>query len=250
MPEMTPLLLIISGGLRIVVAVLMKQDDPYAGLEEALGYRFREHRLLEEALTHRSRTNEAAGDVSDNQRLEFLGDSILGFLTGRELFLRFPSWQEGDLSRVRASLVDEENLAALAREIGVGGYLHLGRGEDKGGGREKKSILADAFEAIIAAVYLDGGLPAVQKVVRRHFGGRIAAGGTVNRDWKSALQELTQARYAIAPVYRLLDASGPDHDRHFRMGVYLGEEAVGEGDGRTKKEAQQAAARRALEWLA
>lgn len=229
--------------------MLINQDDLYAELEQIVGYRFRDSRLLQEALTHRSRANEVNGRVADNQRMEFLGDSILGFLVGRELFLRHPDWKEGELSRLRSALVDEENLARLARTLGLGSFLSLGKGEEKSGGREKKSVLADAYEALVAAVYLDGGMQAVQRLVKQQFGQLLAGNDPagLSRDYKTELQELTQSRLASVPRYELVEAAGPDHDRSYRVAVYAGDTVVGEGCGRSKKAAQQAAAREALE---
>ncbi len=231
--------------------MLINQETPYSGLEDAVGYRFSDPRLLQEALTHRSRANEVSCRLPDNQRLEFLGDSILGFLVGRELFLHYPDWNEGELSRHRSALVDEGNLARLARELDLGSYLILGRGEEKSGGREKKSLLADAYEALIAAVYLDGGMQQVQRLVKRQFGHLLAGDtpATLTRDYKTALQELTQSRHAVMPRYELLDAAGPDHDRSYRVAVYVKDTLAGEGSGTSKKAAQQAAARAALEKL-
>jgi ribonuclease-3 len=231
--------------------VLINTDDPYIELENAVGYRFGERRFLLEALTHRSRANEASGRLADNQRMEFLGDSILGFLVGRELFLRHPAWKEGELSRLRSTLVDEENLARLARNLGLGSFLILGRGEERSGGREKKSVLADAYEALVAAVYLDGGMEPVQQLVSRQFGQFLDGSEfpELTRDYKTELQELTQAKRGLMPRYELLEAAGPDHSRSYRAAVFVGTELVGEGDGRSKKAAQQAAAREALQRL-
>lgn len=231
--------------------MLINQDDAYAALENAAGYRFRDRRLLQEALTHRSRTNEVGGGLPDNQRLEFLGDSILGFVVGHELFLRHPEWREGELSRYRSTLVDEENLARLAQAMDLGSCLSLGKGEEKGGGREKKSLLADAYEAFMAAVYLDGGMQAVQRLVKRQFGHLLAGSepATLTRDYKTELQEITQARVAAVPRYELLESAGPDHERSYRVAVLINGTVAGEGVGRSKKVAQQAAAREALEKL-
>lgn len=228
----------------------MNQENPYAALEKNVGYRFRDRRLLQEALTHRSRANEVSGGLPDNQRLEFLGDSILGFIIGHELFLRHPDWKEGELSRHRSALVDEENLARLARGVDLGSCLGIGRGEELSGGREKKSLLADAYEAFLAAVYLDGGMQAVQRLVRRQFGHLLAGEpATLSRDYKTELQELTQARLAVIPRYELLESTGPDHDRSYRVAVFVNDAIAGEGVGRSKKGAQQAAARQALETI-
>lgn len=231
--------------------MLINQNSAYHRLEEALGYAFRDRNLLLQALTHRSRANEAGRHIPDNQRLEFLGDSILGFIVGADLYLAHPTWREGELSRKRSALVDEENLARLAISIELGDFLLLGRGEEMGGGRKKGSILADAFEALIAAVYLDGGIDAARDIVSRQFAQLILANATegLSRDYKTELQEITQSRFFLAPRYELLDSSGPDHERSYRVAVYLGDELAGEGGGRSKKAAQQAAARQALEKL-
>lgn len=225
--------------------------DKYDVLEIAIGYRFSNRRLLEEALTHRSRANEVSGGIFDNQRLEFLGDSILGFLIAGELFHRHPDLREGDLSRLRATLVDEENLSRLAAVLDLGAFLILGKGEERSGGRNKKSILADAYEALIAAVYLDGGMEAVQELIKKQFDGLLAAADSfgLSRDYKTELQELTQSRFSSVPRYELVEASGPDHDRTYRVQVVINGSAAGEGSGKSKKDAQQAAARAALELL-
>lgn len=223
----------------------------YEVLEIAIGYRFSNRRLLEEALTHRSRANEVSGGIFDNQRLEFFGDSILGFIIGGELFHRHPDLREGDLSRLRAVLVDEENLSRLAAVIDLGAFLVLGKGEERSGGRNKKSILADAYEALIAAVYLDGGLEAVQSLIKKQFDGLLSAAASfgLSRDYKTELQELTQSRFSSVPRYELIEASGPDHDRTYRVQVVINGSAAGEGSGKSKKDAQQAAACAALEML-
>jgi ribonuclease-3 len=224
------------------------QEDIYAPLEKAIGYCFRDRQLLEVALTHRSRTNEVSSAIPDNQRFEFFGDAILQFLVSRELFLRFPELREGDLSRMRSSLVDEANLYKLALTVDLGGALRLGKGEERSGGRIKKSLLADAFEALVAAVYLDGGLQPAQRLVKRHFGALLKnmSGAAVSRDYKTELQELAQARFGSVPRYDLIDAAGPDHAREYRVAVILNGEIAGTGEGRSKKLAEQAAAAEAL----
>lgn len=231
--------------------MLINQDDAYERLEKAAGYTFRDRRLLREALTHRSRANEVNDGLPDNQRLEFLGDSILGFLVGRELYLCHSGWKEGELSRHRSSLVDEENLSRLAQALDLGSYLVLGKGEERSGGRGKKSILADAYEALVAAVYLDGGMQPVQRLVKRQFGHLLSGAepAGLTRDYKTELQELTQARMASVPRYELQESFGPDHDRSYRVAVFVRDALAGEGLGRSKKAAQQAAAREALERL-
>ena len=216
-------------------------------LEGRLGHTFRDRSLLEEALTHRSSTNEVSGVVVDNQRLEFFGDSILGFLISHSLYVRFPDAREGDLTRMRAALVDEQNLSVVAARLELGSFLLLGKGEEKSGGREKRSILADACEALIAAVFLDSGIRAARRVVRRLFEASddsTFSGGA--RDYKSELQELVQSRSEPAPKYELTGVDGPDHEKVYTVSVLLDGVPAGSGRGRSKKEAQQAAACEAL----
>lgn len=223
-------------------------ENRYALLEKAIGYRFRNQALLEEALTHPSRTNEVSAGLADNQRLEFFGDAILDFLVSHLLFLRFPGAREGELTRMRAALVEEANLARVAVAMNLGAYIALGRGEEKSGGSRKRSILADACEALLAAVYLDGGIIAARRVVTRHFADSAAveSASYSSRDYKTELQELAQARYAKAPVYETVAADGPDHNRSYLVRVLLNGAPAGEGRGSSKKEAQQEAARGAL----
>jgi len=228
-----------------------KCDDKYALLEKNIGYRFRERTVLEVALTHRSHSSEVPG-LADNQRLEFFGDAILDFLISHLLFSGFPEAREGELTRMRAALVDEASLSAIAATLGIGSYLSLGKGEEKSGGREKRSLLADAYEALIAAVYLDGGITAVRRVVERHFSALIeelASSGIISRDYKTELQELTQSLFASTPDYELKATQGPDHDRVYTVCVLVNGAISGEGKGRSKKEAQQAAACKALAQL-
>lgn len=229
--------------------MLQNSVERLAELEEALGYRFRNQDLLIEALTHRSCGNEARGEpVRDNERLEFFGDAVLDFVLSRMLLERFPASREGELSRLRATLVDEVQLASRARAIGLGEHLRLGRGEERSGGRGKQSLLADAYEALLAAVYLDGGVEPVERLIADHFGTPLAAAtpSSPGKDFKSELQELTQATVGTFPTYRLATTTGPDHARSFTIRVFLGDVCRGEGSGRSKKEAEQAAARAAL----
>jgi len=222
-----------------------RDDDRLERVELALGYRFRDRNLLEEALTHRTFVNEAGGG-KDNQRLEFFGDAVLDFLLSDLLLVRFPESREGELTRIRASLVDEASLARIAAALDLGSSLRLGRGEEKGGGREKRSLLADAFEALLAALYLDGGIEEARRVVRELFAELLVSGdGLSGRDFKTDLQERARLLRGELPRYQLKEASGPDHDRRFTVEIYLGNDLMGEGEGRTKKEAEQAAARAA-----
>jgi ribonuclease-3 len=225
------------------------ENDMLSELELAIGYTFTDRRLLQEALTHRSFVNET-GDRSakDNERLEFFGDAVIDFFLSDQLIERFPDSREGELTRIRASLVDEESLAQLAALIDLGRYLRLGRGEVKSGGRGKKSILADAYEALLAAVYLDGGAGPVKRMVEAHFAPLMErhAAGTVSRDYKTEFQQVAQGKLGAAPKYVLKETAGPDHERFFTVETFVGEECLGEGSGRSKKEAEQAAAREGL----
>lgn len=232
--------------------MLKDAENRYESLERTVGYHFRNKTLLVEALTHPSRANESSGRCADNQRLEFFGDAILDFLVSHLLFTHFPAAREGELSQMRASLVDEARLSVIAAGIDLGSYLVLGRGEARSGGREKKSILADAFEALLAAIYLDGGIAAAGVVVERYFTGlmgEFAASGVQSTDYKTELQEYTQAHSAATPDYQLTAAEGPDHDRVYTFAVVVNGVTVGTGQGKSKKEAQQASARAALATL-
>lgn len=218
-------------------------------LEGLIDHSFKDLSLLREALTHRSALNEAAGrEARDNERLEFLGDAVLGLMVASLLLERFPDKQEGELSRIRASLVGEENLARVARSLDLGSFLVMGKGERLTGGAERKSLLADAFEALLAAVYQDGGPKAASRFVARFFMPLIdaVASDVFGRDFKTALQELAQARFGAVPKYRLDSVSGPPHDQRFVVSAIVREEIVGEGEGGSKKEAAQKAAKAAL----
>ena len=218
----------------------------FASLQKALGYQFRDVKLLEQALTHTSYANEnRAGRISHNERLEFLGDSILGFVVADYLYRNFPSHLEGDLTRMRAELVCERSLAVMAKELNLGPELRLGHGEERSGGRERASILSDACEAIMAAAYLDGGFEAARGIVYRHILDRVAE-ASHSCDFKTILQELVQREKGQSLAYRLVDESGPDHDKTFAVEVLRNGEAVGRGTGRSKKLAEQAAAREAI----
>ena len=221
----------------------------FDALESSLNYHFINKALLLEALTHRSHVNESRErGLKDNQRLEFFGDSVLGLLVSRRLLELLPGSGEGNLSRIRASIVDEDTLAGLAEGILLGQFLLLGRGEDKTGGRGKKSILADAFEALTAAVYLDGGFDAAASFVDRFFGPLLerSVDDAVGRDYKTRLQELCQPLFGVTPVYLHEEAAGPDHARVFTATVRVGETSFGTGSGKSKKEAEQAAAREGI----
>ena len=215
-------------------------------LEKKLRYCFRNRELLSEALNHSSYANEHRGGLGSNERLEFLGDSVLGFVAAEFLFKTYHDLPEGDLTRMRASLVCEQSLYEVARELELGSYLKLGRGEEAGGGRERQSILADATEAVFAAVYLDGGIQPVRELIVRVLLSQAPA-AEERRDYKTTLQEVVQRRSGQVLTYHMLSQSGPDHNKTFLFEVRLNDESVGCGEGHSKKEAEQAAARDALE---
>ena len=218
-----------------------------ARFEELLGWSFRDETLLAQALAHRSWCAEHPEDAS-NERFEFLGDAVLGIVVTDHIFRTYPHHQEGELAKVRASVVNAEVLAEVAAAIELGPCLRLGKGEDSSGGREKSSILADAMEAVIAAVYLDGGMEAAWDVVMRLFSERIveAATGPGGDDYKTRLQELAAQHFDRLPRYQVRD-EGPDHAKRFFATVLLGGEPYGYGEGGSKKQAEQAAARAAWE---
>ena len=227
-----------------------------APLEQRIGYRFRDGGLLEHALTHRSRVHEdASGGVFDNESMEFLGDSVLGFVVADMLFREFPHHNEGQKSKLKASLVSAASLARLGEGIDLGDFLILGRGEEKTGGRRKQAIIADCYEALIAAIYLDGGIEPASAFIRRQYedlleeARRTGAAAAFTDDWKSALQEWLQSHGRGLPVYRLADEIGPDHRKRFVVEVMVGGEPVARADGKSKKEAAQAAAKAALEQM-
>lgn len=218
-------------------------------LEEKLGYHFRDRGLLEHAMTHSSYANEHRGaGLTSNERLEFLGDSVLGVVVADYLFAAHPDMPEGELTRTRAALVCEGSLHEVAKSLGLGRYLRLGKGEDAGGGRRRPSILADATEAMLAAVYLDGGMEAVRPIIRTLILDKERE-KAADRDYKTALQELVQRTPGKSVSYRLVRESGPDHCRSFEMEASVDGGVIGTGVGRTKKEAEQMAARAALEKL-
>ena len=218
-------------------------------LEKKLNYTFRNQALLEEALNHSSYANEhRSAEVSSNERLEFLGDSVLGFVTAEFLFKTYGKLPEGDLTRIRAALVCEQSLYEVAKFLGLGQYLKLGKGEEAGGGRQRQSILADATEAVFAAVYLDGGMERVRELICRVLLSRAPA-AEERRDYKTTLQEIVQRRSGQVLTYHMVDESGPDHNKTFLFQVRLNGAPVGQGRGHSKKEAEQAAARDALEKL-
>ena len=222
-----------------------------AELESILGHQFRDHRWLLQAIMHSSRIPERTADepAESNEKLEFLGDAVLELIVSEELVREFPDWSEGQLSKSRARLVNATAISLSAQRLGLGKYLRLGRGEEKTGGRTKPALLADAYEALIAAVYLDGGLEAARGFVRRSLvEGTIAieAERLGHTDHKSALQEFLQSRGMAPGAYHVIAESGPDHQKTFRVEVRIGGQVTAMGCGRTKKEAEQSAAIAAL----
>ena len=218
--------------------------------EDRLGYHFERRELLTRALTHKSYSHEAkTGDVRDNETLEFLGDSVLGFVVGDILFHRFPTLDEGALSKMKAYLVSATSLAAKARLYGMGDVILLGVGEEKSGGRKKDSLLANLFEALIAAVYLDGGTTPARHLIERSFIHDLAslnADDLLFHDYKTALQELAQGKGLPLPDYIVVGENGPDHEKRFMVEVKVGNRTA-RGEGSSKKEAQQQAAKHALD---
>ncbi|HEY2728398.1 MAG TPA: ribonuclease III [Polyangia bacterium] len=225
-----------------------KDADGYAGLEGRLGHIFADRALCEAALTHKSWLNEAPATArTDNERLEFLGDAVLALVVSDLLMKRFPDRSEGELSKARAVIVSEVGLSRTAQAIGLGQWIFLGRGEDQAGGRGKASILSDALEALMGAVYLDGGLEAARGVAEQLFSAALHDVETQTRqDFKSRLQERSQALLQVTPQYRVVGQEGPDHDKRFSVTISLGGREYGRAVGRSKKEAEQSAAAQAL----
>ena len=219
-------------------------------LENAIGYRFKNITLLQNALAHSSYANERWHDsLKSNERLEFLGDSILGMVVAEYLYRNFPDRLEGDLTRMRADMVCERSLALIAERIGLGAHLLLGNGEESGGGRARDSILADAVESVIAACFLDGGMEPARKFIDTFVLTDVPVRKLRNADYKTALQELVQQKKNQVLSYALVEESGPDHDKHFVVQVSLNGTVVGTGNGRSKKKAEQDAAHAAIEEL-
>ena len=233
-----------------VGARVVRLRNEFDEIETRIGYRFKDRGLLEHALTHKSRAAEdISGGVADNESLEFLGDAVLGLVVADALFRQYPSYDEGQKSKIKASVVSTQALARQAEEIQLGEHLILGRGEEKTGGRFKQALLADAYEALIAAIYLDGGLDAAETFLRRELKNAIDAGAArnfVGQDYKSALQERVQALGRPLPEYRIAGEAGPDHRKVFSVEVVVAGEVLGAASGRAKKEAEQEAARLAI----
>lgn len=219
-------------------------------LEKAIGYRFKNITLLQNALAHSSYANERwHNSLKSNERLEFLGDSILGMVVAEYLYRNFPDRLEGDLTRMRADMVCERSLAMIAERIDLGKHLLLGNGEEAGGGRSRDSILADAVESVIAACFLDGGMEPARAFIDTFVLTDVPVRKLRNADYKTALQELVQQKKNQVLSYELVEQSGPDHDKHFVVRVSLNGVAVGTGEGKSKKRAEQDAAREALQQL-
>jgi len=239
---------------RMGTATVVPLRHEFVNLEIRIGYRFRDRGLLEHALTHRSKAHEdPSGGVIDNESLEFLGDAVLGMVVAEALFRAFPDYSEGQKSKIKSALVSTAALSELAVRLGLGEHMILGRGEEKTGGRAKQALLADTCEALIAAVYLDGGLEAVRQFILRELGPAIEEARRPDyfgRDYKSVLQEQLQGLGRPLPIYRIAGEVGPDHRKLFRVEVVVGTDVVAEGSGRTKKEAEQDAAKTAIATLA
>lgn len=228
-------------------------QERVSSLEARVLLSFADKEIALAALTHKSYCNEHRLEACvDNERLEFLGDAVVDLAIGHRLMERFPRANEGELSKLRALIVNEEGLARVARALGLGELLLLGRGEELSGGRDKPSVLADALEAVIGAIYLGNGMPAVMAFVDRFFGEALdgVAEGRQGQDYKSMLQEDAQSRLRASPKYRVVSESGPDHEKIFEVEVTIGTDVYARSSGRSKKEAEQAAARETLAMLA
>ena len=222
------------------------------GLEERLGWHFADIALLDNALTHRSFVNENTGlACRDNERLEFLGDAVLELTVSDMLMRKFPDHSEGQLSKLRASVVNEQPLAELARRFGIGEHLLLGKGEEGSGGRMKSSLLANAFESVIAAMYQDGGFDRTAALIGQLFEPLIEDTdlSSIYRDYKTSVQEMCQLLFREMPRYMVISETGPDHDKRFETSLVIGERVIATGTGRSKKDAEQQAARIAMEKL-
>lgn len=227
----------------------MERDrvEALSALQREISYQFNNPDLLELALTHRSYANEMSGGTfRDNERLEFLGDSVLNIIVSHLLMERFPHCHEGELTRLRASLVNEKSLARISKNLGINQCILLGKGESLRGGREKSSLISDAYEALIGAVYLDGGFEKAFGVVEKQFTPLLDQGLTDDGDFKTKVQQICQNRFGCAPRYRSSDVKGPEHDKTFGAEIYIDGRLYGYGVGKNKKEAQQNAAQEAL----
>ncbi|NLM04397.1 MAG: ribonuclease III [Clostridiales bacterium] len=218
-------------------------------LQKEIDYKFKDIQLLREALTHSSYANESKRHTNHNERLEFLGDSVLGLIISEYIFAKYKHLPEGELTKVRASVVCEPSLAEQAKKIQLGKYLLLGKGEELTGGRTRESILADALEALIGAIYIDGGIEESKKFILKHFmeSIKLASTGTLFKDYKTELQELLQSKSVDKITYKVVDEHGPDHNKTFDVEVLLGDVVIGRGSGRSKKEAEQRAAKEGIQ---
>lgn len=225
----------------------MLMDDQLEELRKRIGTDFENAELLLRALAHSSGAQESQQD--SNERMEFLGDAVLGMVISQKLFELFPGWSEGELTRAKAALVNEPTLAVAAKRLSLGEALRLSKGEEQSGGRERPSILCGAFEALIAAIYLDAGLEAAREFILRWLQEPLqaVASGEYSKDYKTLLQELLQETYRALPIYRVVEETGPDHDKTFVVEVRLGKDILGIGAGKSKKEAERSAAKHALE---
>jgi ribonuclease-3 len=225
----------------------------WQALQQAIGINFKDEALLQQAFTHSSYINEnPCSSIADNERLEFLGDALLSLVVAEELYREFPNFKEGDLTEIRVSLVRQETLAEIAHGLQLGDYLFLGRGEESTGGRAKISNLADSFEALIGAVYVDHGLDVARDFILTQFANQFKRARLkgIGQNYKALLQELTQARYKLLPAYHIVETTGPDHEKSFVIEVRLGNRMLGAGSGQNKKAAEMEAARSALDKLA
>lgn len=219
-------------------------------LENRLNYKFKNINLLKNALIHSSYANEVRGNTHSNERLEFLGDSVLSIIVSEHIYTKFPNMPEGELTRMRASLVCEKSLCEFSRELGIGAYLKLGKGEDKNGGRDRDSILADAFEAVLAAIYLDSGIePAKNHVMNTVLRDLKHHEEDTFKDYKTTLQEIIQRNPEESVSYFLIDETGPDHNKSFTVEVRMNSNVIGTGSGKNKKQAEQMAAKQALQLM-
>lgn len=234
------------------MGLTVEEKDILKRFEKRIGYKFKRRDLLKRALTHKSFVNERRLPATDNnERYEYLGDAVLELSVSHLLMARFPMHPEGQLSKLRAAIVNEGQLTEIAKELCLGDYLFLGKGEDQTGGREKPSLLSDAFEAVLGAIYLDRGFDKAMSVVKRHYEKILERAGGVGfvKDFKTKLQEESQGRFRAVPRYRLVSEKGPDHQKLFEIHLYIKDEIWGVGKGTSKKAAEQEAARLALEKL-
>ena len=220
-----------------------------SSLENNIGYVFENKSILKQALTHSSYANENRNSGPFNERLEFLGDAVLSLISADFLYRRFPSMPEGDLTKLRSGLVCTASLSEYARQISLGDFLLLGKGEDANGGREHNSNLENAFEAVIAAVYLDGGIECARKFVLRFLDVSVETRHINFKDYKTKLQEIVQESHEETLNYVVTNVSGPDHDKRYEIEVHLNSNVIGKGTGRSKKQAEQEAAKQALELM-